>query len=95
MRKRSGGRARPLLGCCERVLSVAMANRHVTTGNLKTAILGTIKHVAKRYVAYLAEFQCRFNRRTDLPAMIADLSEATARARSRPRAKLTLAYVAG
>ena len=74
---------------------MAAANRHVTIGNLKTAIVGTIKHVAKRYVArYLAEFQWRFNRRTDLPAMIADLGEATARARARPRAKLKLAYVA-
>jgi transposase-like protein len=44
-------------------------------GNVKTAIVGTMKHVAKRHVQrYLAEFQHRFNRRFDLPALFEDLA---------------------
>jgi hypothetical protein len=65
-------------------------------GNLKTAMVGTMKHVAMRHVArYLAEFQWRFNRRYDLPAMLADLGQTVARAAPRPRAKLKPAYGAG
>ena len=71
------------------------AFRRVNTvlGNLKTAVVGTMKHVARRHVQrYLAEFQWRFNRRYDLPAMLADLGHAIARAAPRTRVKLRLAY---
>lgn len=62
-------------------------------GNLKTAIVGTLKHVAKRHVArYLAEFQFRFNRRYDLPALLDDLAMTAAVARPRPRDQLKIAY---
>jgi transposase-like protein len=62
-------------------------------GNLKTAIVGTIKHVAKRHVQrYLAEFQFRFNRRYDLPALFDDLAMTAARAVPRPRGQLKIAY---
>lgn len=62
-------------------------------GNLKTAIVGTMKHVAKRHVQrYLAEFQFRFNRRFDLPALLDDLAMAAAVAAPRPRNQLRVAY---
>lgn len=65
-------------------------------GNLKTAIVGTMKHVAKRHVQrYLAEFQFRFNRRFDLPSLLDDLAMAAAGASPRPRDQLRVAYEDG
>jgi len=65
-------------------------------GNLKTAIVGTMKHVAKRHVArYLAEFQFRFNRRFDLPSLFDDLAMSASAAAPRPRNQLRVAYEHG
>ena len=65
-------------------------------GNLKTAIAGTLKSVAKRYVyRYFAEFQYRFNRRFDLPAMLDRLACVATRAAPRPYKSLKLADGAG
>ena len=65
-------------------------------GNLKTAIAGTLKSVAKRYVyRYLAEFQYRFNRRFDLPVMLDRLASVATRAAPRPYKTLLIPYAAG
>ena len=54
-------------------------------GNIKTAIVGTLKSVAMRYVyRYLAEFQYRFNRRFKLPEMLNRLASVATRAAPRP-----------
>ena len=63
--------------------------------NLKTAIVGTLKSVAKRYAfRYLAEFQYRCNRRADLPAMLDRLTRVAVRAAPRPYKSLKIAYEA-
>ena len=55
-------------------------------GNVKTAIVELLKSVAMRYVfRYLAEFQYRFNRRFQLPEMLARLASVATRAAPRPR----------
>ncbi len=65
-------------------------------GNVKTAIVGTLKAVARRYVfRYLAEFQYRFNRRFRLPEMLARLACVATRAAPRPYKALKIAYEAG
>lgn len=65
-------------------------------GNVKTAIVGTLKAVARRYVArYLAEFQYRFNRRFRLPEMLARLACVATRSTPRPYKALKIAYEAG
>jgi len=65
-------------------------------GNLKTAIVGTLKSVAKRYVhRYLAEFQYRFNRRVDLASMLDRLACVATRAAPRPYRLLKLVDEAG
>ena len=65
-------------------------------GNLKTAIAGTLKSVARRYVfRYLAEFQYRFNRRFDLPEMLDRLACAATRAAPKPYKSLKIAHEAG
>jgi transposase-like protein len=65
-------------------------------GNVKTAMVGTMKHVAKRYLArYFAEFQYRFNRRADLPAMLDRLGFVATQAAPRPRGVLKIQHVAG
>ena len=69
---------------------------NTVVGNLKTAMVGTMKHVAKRYVQrYFAEFQYRFNRRYDLPDMLDRLGSIASRAAPRPRNMLKIAHVAG
>lgn len=65
-------------------------------GNLKTAIVGTLKSVAKRYAfRYLAEFQYRFNRRADLASMLDRLACVAVRAAPRPYKSLKIAYAEG
>jgi hypothetical protein len=65
-------------------------------GNLKTAIVGTLKSVAKRYAfRYLAEFQYRFNRRANLAQMLDCLACVAVRAAPRPYKSLTIAYAEG
>jgi transposase-like protein len=69
---------------------------NTVVGNLKTAMVGTMKHVAKRYVPrYFAEFQYRFNRRYDLPEMLDRLGAIASKAPPRPRKLLKIAYEAG
>ncbi|MDX2309030.1 MAG: IS1595 family transposase [Hyphomicrobium sp.] len=70
-------------GCVHEPVNATKANDHgeklacfrwvnTVLGKLKTAIAGTLKSVARRYVhRYLAEFQYRFNRRFRLPEMLA------------------------
>lgn len=82
------------VGWSEKIPAFRWVNTIV--GNLKTAIVGTMKHVAKRYVQrYLSEFQYRFNRRVDLPAMLDRLAYVATNADPRPRRVLKIAYVAG
>ena len=53
-------------------------------GNIKTAIVGTLKSFNRCYVFhYFGEFQYRFNRRLKLPAMLDRLTCVVAR--SKPR----------
>ncbi len=65
-------------------------------GNVKTAITGTLKSVARRYVfRYLAEFQYRFNRRFKLPELLNRLASVATRAAPRPYQTLKILHVAG
>ena len=65
-------------------------------GNVKTAIVGTLKSVAKRYVfRYLAEFQYRFNRRFKLPEMLDRLACVATQAKPRPYKTLKIEHEAG
>jgi transposase-like protein len=65
-------------------------------GNVKTAIVGTLKAVRPRYAfRYLAEFQYRFNRRFDLPAMLDRLACVAVRAAPRPYKTLKIAHEGG
>jgi transposase-like protein len=100
-------RAVTRIGCQHDPVNVTKANNHgeklacfrwVNTilGNLKTTIAGTLKSVAKRYVyRYFAEFQYRFNRRFDLPALLPRLAYVATHSAPRPRKSLKLVYVAG
>ena len=94
-------------GCVHEPVNVSKAENHgeklacfrwvsTVVGNLKTAIAGTLKSVAKRYVyRYLAEFQYRFNRRFDLPVMLDRLASVATRAAPRPYKTLLIPYAAG
>ena len=99
-------RAVTRIGCSHTPVNVTKADTHgeklacfrwVNTilGNVKTAVVGTLKSVAKRYVfRYLAEFQYRFNRRHDLPALLARLASVAPRAAPRPYKSLKITLVA-
>ena len=79
-------------GCTHTSINVTKSSQHgekmicfkwvnTALGNLKTAIAGTLKSVAKRYVPrYFAEFQYRDNRRFDLPVMLDRLAVIAVRA---------------
>lgn len=94
-------------GCVHAPVNTTRANDHgeklacfrwvnTVVGNLKTAIAGTLKSVAKRYVyRYLAEFQYRFNRRFHLPEMLDRLACVATRTAPRPYKALKIAYEAG
>lgn len=94
-------------GCAHEPVNVTKASDHgeklacfrwvnTVLGNLKTAIVGTLKAVRPRYVfRYLAEFQYRFNRRFDLPAMLDRLACVAVRAAPRPYKTLKIAHAAG
>ena len=59
--------------------------------NIKNAIRSTLKSIAPRYVfRYFAEFQYRFNRRYDLPAMLDRLACVATRVGPRPRSTLKI-----
>lgn len=66
-------------------------------GNLKTMLESTYKGVkaAKYGQRYLAEFQYRFNRRFDLPAMLPRLLHAAATSVPYPEHRLRLAEIRG
>jgi transposase-like protein len=94
-------------GCVHEQTNATKANDHgeklacfrwvnTVIGNLKTAIAGTLKSVAPRYVSrYLAEFQYRFNRRFHLPEMLARLACVATRSAPRTYKALKIAYKAG
>ena len=94
-------------GCTHIPVNVTKSSQHgekmlcfnwvnIALGNLKTAIVSTLKSVAKRYVPrYFAEFQYRYNRRFDLPALLGRLAYIAARASPRPRKALKLRDAAG
>lgn len=89
-------------GCAHEPVTVSRAARppqkiqafrwvNTVLGNLKTAIAGTLKAIDDRYAhRYLAEFQYRFNRRADLPAMLARLAKAAIRSAPKPRDALMI-----
>ncbi len=64
-------------------------------GNLKTALTGTYDAVKfpKYAYRYLAEAQLRFNRRSNMPAMLGHLLRALALAPPTPERKMRLAEV--
>lgn len=98
-------RAVTRIGCTHTAVNVTKADQHgeklacfrwanTIVANVKTSIAGTLKSVAKRYVyRYLAEFQYRFNRRADLPAMLARLGYVATHAAPRPRKSLKIKRV--
>jgi ISXO2-like transposase domain len=63
-------------------------------GNIKAAIIGTYRAINSKHVPrYLAEFECRFNRRYDLASMIPRLTWANVRTSPMPYYLLKLAEV--
>ena len=65
-------------------------------GNLKTATAGTFHVIRRQYLhRYLAEFQYRFNRRSNLPDMLARLASVAVRTTPRPYADIKCAYSGG
>ena len=65
-------------------------------GNVKNALLGTFHAIREKHVPrYLAEFEYRFNRRFDLPAMIERLTFVALRTPPMPYRLLKLAEVYG
>jgi transposase-like protein len=63
-------------------------------GNIKAAITGTYRSIdAKHVPRYLAQFECRFNRRYDLAAMIQRLTWASVRTPPMPYRLLKLAEI--
>jgi len=65
-------------------------------GNIKTAIVSTLKSVNKRYVfRYFGEFQYRFNRRFKLPKMLERPAHVVTRSAPRPRSLLVVANQPG
>ena len=99
-------RAVSRIGCAHAPIVAAKTGRsgkipafrwvNTVVGNLKTAMIGTMKHVAQRYVPrYFAEFQYRFNRRYDLPEMLDRLGAIASKAPPQPRKLLKFAYEVG
>ena len=65
-------------------------------GNLKNSLRGTYHAISAKYAArYLAEFEYRFNRRFDLPAMVDRLAYAAVRTPPLPARFLTMAEIHG
>ncbi len=65
-------------------------------GNIKNALQGTFHAIRKKYVPhYLAEFEYRFNRRFNLPAMIERLLCVALRTPPMPYRLLRMAEVYG
>ncbi len=65
-------------------------------GNVKSALRGTFHAVREQHMPrYLAEFEYRFNRRSDLPSMIERLVYVAARTPPMPYRVLTLAEPCG
>ena len=65
-------------------------------GNVKTALTGTFHAIREKHVPrYLAEFEYRFNRRFDLPAMIERLAYVALRTPPMPHRLLSMAEVWG
>ena len=65
-------------------------------GNVKSAIVGTLKAVARRHVfRYLAEFQYRFNCRLRLPELLPRLACVATRSAPRTYKTLKIAYEFG
>jgi transposase-like protein len=63
-------------------------------GNMKAAITGTYRSIAPKHVPrYLAEFEYRFNRRYDLPAMLPRLATAALQTPPMPYRLLKMAEV--
>jgi transposase-like protein len=82
------------LGWSEKLPCFRWAN--TILGNIKTAIVGTLKSVKKRYVfRYFAEFQYRFNRRLKLAELMDRLAYAVTCAAPRPYKLLVVADEAG
>ena len=64
--------------------------------NLKTATSGTFHAIRRQYLhRYLAEFQYRFNRRSNLPDMLARLAYVAVRTTPRPYADIVCGYSDG
>ena len=65
-------------------------------GNVKTAIVGTLKSVAMRYVfRYLAEFNIASTAVSNCPRCLARLASVATRAAPRPRNTLKIAHAVG
>ena len=65
-------------------------------GNVKNAITGTYHSISKKHVPrYLAEFEYRFNRRYDLPAMVLRLAYAATRTPPMPYRLISMAETYG
>ena len=65
-------------------------------GNVKTALTGTFHAIREKHVPrYLAEFEYRFNRRFDLPAMIERLAYVALRTPPMPHRLLSMAEPSG
>ena len=85
--------------CCsarwsEKLVCFRWAN--TVLGNVKSAIKGTLKHVAMRYVfRYFAEFQYHFYRRFKLPEMLDRLACVATWANPRPYKTLKIPHAAG
>ena len=94
-------------GCTHQPVNVTKASGHgeklscfrwvnTVLGNIKTAFVSTFKSVAKRYVyRYFAEFEYRFNRRFDLPALLNRLAYVATHTAPHPRSSLKIAREAG
>lgn len=91
-------------GCSHQAIKTGSGRKSVQTpsfkwvntalGNIKAAITGTYRAIGAKHVPrYLAEFEYRFNRRYDLPAMIERLTWAATRTTPRPYQILKLAEI--
>lgn len=81
-------------GWSEKILAFRWVKTVV--GNLKTAMAGTMKHVASRYLQrYFANFRYRFNRRYDVPEILDRLGAIALMAPPRPRRLIKIAYEVG
>ena len=91
-------------GCTHTPVNVTKAENHgeklacfrwvnTVLGNLKSAIVGTLRSVRRHYAfRYLAEFQYRFNRRFDLAGLLEHLARTAVRAAPRPYTVIKVAY---